>query len=121
MRRALAFVLVLAACQPGEDASERTSQSLVSPSASATVAGSSTWRRVADIPTARSEVAAAVFRGVVHLVGGFGGGNVVETYVADRWSAAARYPISVDHAMAAGVDTDGKPGLYVFGLCTGLG
>lgn len=46
------------------------------------------------------------------MVGGFGGGNVVETYVADRWSAAPRYPITVDHAMAAGVDATG---LYVFG------
>jgi N-acetylneuraminic acid mutarotase len=118
MRRALALILVLAACQPGEGAPERTSSvgsSSVSPSASATAVGSSAWRRVADIPTARSEVAAAVFRGAVYLVGGFGGGNVVETYVPDRWSTAARYPISVDHAMAAAVDVDGTPGLYVFG------
>jgi N-acetylneuraminic acid mutarotase len=60
-------------------------------------------------------VAAAVFRGVVYVVGGFGGGNVAETYVADRWSAAPRYPIAIDHAMAAAVDTAGTPGLYVFG------
>ena len=73
------------------------------------------WRRIADITTPRSEVAVGVFRGVVYVVGGFGGGNVAETYVADRWSAAARYPITVDHAMAAGVDTPGTPGLYVFG------
>jgi hypothetical protein len=73
------------------------------------------WRRVADITTARSEVAAAVFRGVVYVVGGFGGGNVAETYVADHWSTAPRYPIAVDHAMAAGVDSSGSPGLYVFG------
>src|SRR5207244_10173643 len=73
------------------------------------------WRRIADITTPRSEVAVGVFRGVVYVVGGFGGGNVAETYVADRWSAAPRYPITVDHAMAAGVDTAGTPGLYVFG------
>jgi len=29
-------------------------------------------------------------------VGGFGGGNVVETYVPDRWSATPRYPISAE-------------------------
>ncbi|HYV21472.1 MAG TPA: kelch repeat-containing protein [Candidatus Bathyarchaeia archaeon] len=75
----------------------------------------SAWKRIADITTPRSEVAAAVFRGVVYVVGGFGGGNVVETYVPDHWSAAPRYPIFVDHAMAAGVDTAGTPGLYVFG------
>jgi N-acetylneuraminic acid mutarotase len=115
VRVALTLVLILAACRPGEGAPARTSHSLVSPSASATTAATSAWRRVADIPTPRSEVAAAVVRGVVYLVGGFGGGNVVETYVADRWSTAARYPISVDHAMAAAVDTAGVPGLYVFG------
>lgn len=110
-------LLLLAACQPGDGAPERTLHVLTSasPSASASGPGTSAWRRVADIPTPRSEVAAAVFRGVVYLVGGFGGGNVVETYVPDRWSAAARYPISADHAMAAAVDTAGSPGLYVFG------
>jgi Kelch motif protein len=118
MRRALAAaVLVLVACGPGNGAPERTVQILSSPSPSAggTAAAAAAWRRVADITTPRSEVAAAVFRGVVYLVGGFGGGNVAETYVADRWSAAARYPISVDHAMGAGVETAGTPGLYVFG------
>jgi hypothetical protein len=110
MRRALAVVLVLAACRPIDGVPERTStlDSSASPSAAA-------WRRVADITTPRSEVAAAVFRGVVYVVGGFGGGNVVETYVADRWSTAPRYPIAVDHAMAAAVDAAGTPGLYVFG------
>ena len=117
-RTAFAVVLVLAACQPGEGVPERTTHLVSSSpvlSSSPTAAGASAWRRVADIPTARSEVAAAVFRGVVYVVGGFGGGDVVETYVNDRWSAAARYPIAVDHAMAAGVDTAGSPGLYVFG------
>ena len=104
MRLALAAVALLVACAPASPSA--------SPTATVAAAG---WRRVADIPTPRSEVAAAVFRGVVYVVGGFGGGNVVETYVPDRWSAAPRYPISVDHAMAAGVDTGGTPGLYVFG------
>ena len=112
MRRALAAaILVVVACGPnGVPERSFTSGSSASPSAAATTAGQPTWKRVADITTPRSEVAAAVFRGVVYLVGGFGGGNVAETYVADRWSAAARYPISVDHAMAAGVDTPGTPG-----------
>src|SRR5919201_6593185 len=77
--------------------------------------GAVTWRRIADIPTPRSEVAAAVFRGVAYVVGGFGGGNVVETFAADRWSRAASYPITVDHPMAAALDSEGTPGLYVFG------
>jgi hypothetical protein len=117
MHRALAVVvLVLAACGPlGEPSRKSTSGSSASPSTAGTIAGPAAWRRVADITTPRSEVAAAVFRGVVYVVGGFGGGNVAETYVADRWSAAPHYPITVDHAMAAGVDTAGTPGLYVFG------
>ncbi|HEY8823274.1 MAG TPA: kelch repeat-containing protein, partial [Candidatus Limnocylindria bacterium] len=115
MRLALALVLVLAACGPGDGAPERTFHfGSASPSPTGTAAAAA-WRRVADITTPRSEVAAAVFRGVVYVVGGFGGGNVAETYVADRWSPAPRYPIAVDHAMAAGVDTAGTPGLYVFG------
>ena len=69
------------------------------------------WRRVADITTPRSEVAVGVFRGVVYVVGGFGGGNVAETYVADRWSAAARYPITVDHANAPRTPTDRVHGI----------
>lgn len=117
MRRVLAAgVLVLVACGPiGVPERTFTVGSSASPLTAATTAAPAAWRRVADITTPRSEVAAAVFRGVVYLVGGFGGGNVAETYVADRWSAAARYPISVDHAMAAGVDTPGTPGVYVFG------
>jgi hypothetical protein len=118
MRLALAVVvLALAACGPGDGAPERTFHfgSSVSPSASATAGAPSSWRRLADITTPRSEVAATVFRGAVYVVGGFGGGSVVETYVADRWSPAPRYPIPVDHAMAAGVDIGGTPGLYIFG------
>ena len=117
-RAAFAVLLVLAACQPGAGVPERTvaiGSSSASPAASASAPATSAWRRVADIPTPRSEVAAAVFRGIVYVVGGFGGADVVETYANDRWSAAARYPIAVDHAMAAAVDTSGSPGLYVFG------
>ena len=115
MRLALALVLALAACGPiGVPERTFTFGSSASPSAAGT-AVPAVWRRVADITTPRSEVAAAVFRGVVYVVGGFGGGNIAETYVADKWSAAPRYPITVDHAMAAGVDTAGTPGLYVFG------
>ncbi len=108
MRLAL-VTLVLVSCTP----TVTPPASSVSPGPTNSAALS--WRRVADIPTPRSEVAVGVFRGVVYVVGGFGGPNVAETYIADRWSAAARYPISVDHAMAAGVDTAGTPGLYVFG------
>jgi non-specific serine/threonine protein kinase len=106
MRFAL-VALLLAACGHGDPAPPRT--------ATPAPPASLEWRRLADITTPRSEVAAAAFRGVVYVVGGFGGGNVVETYAGDRWSTAARYPIPVDHAMAAGADVAETPGLYVFG------
>src|SRR5256885_16636671 len=108
MRLAL-IGLLLAACVQGEPARSPTpaaapSSGGVAPTASTTLA----WRRIADLPTARSEVAAGILRGVVYVVGGLGGGDVVETLVGDRWLAAPRYPLSVDHAMAAGIDTPGS-------------
>src|SRR2546427_7690592 len=108
MRLAL-VTLVLVSCTP------TVAPPATSVSPAPTNSAALSWRRVADITTPRSEVAVGVFRGVVYVVGGFGGGNIAEAYVADRWSAAARYPIAVDHAMAAGVDTAGAPCLYLFG------
>jgi non-specific serine/threonine protein kinase len=114
MRFAL-LALVLLSCTDKVAPPATSAPTTPSVSPAPTSAAALSWRRVADITTPRSEVAAAVFRGVVYVVGGFGGANVVETYVGDRWSAAPRYPVPVDHAMAAGVDTAGTPGLYVFG------
>jgi N-acetylneuraminic acid mutarotase len=75
------------------------------------------WRRIADIPTARSEVAAVLFRGGIYVIGGFGGGNIVERYdmSLDRWSRAPDLPVSVDHAMAAAFETGETSGIYVMG------
>src|SRR5919108_4870666 len=48
-----------------------------STSASASPPPVASWRRIADIPTARSEVAAVIFRGGIYVIGGVcGGGNV---------------------------------------------
>ncbi|MDP9245752.1 MAG: galactose oxidase [Chloroflexota bacterium] len=76
------------------------------------------WRRIGDIPTARSEVATAVLRDAIFVVGGFGGGRIVEAYATDRtagWAGPKReYPLEVDHAMAAA--TLGDTGsLFVLG------
>jgi non-specific serine/threonine protein kinase len=120
MRLALIAVL-LAACAPAPPGglSDPGRFPSISPSAptvaTSSPAGASAWRRIADIPTPRSEVAAVVFRGTIFVVGGFGGGDVVEALAGDRWSAAPHYPLAVDHAMAAGVDAEGTPGVYVFG------
>src|SRR5436190_2144888 len=102
MRLAL-VTLVLVSCTP------TVAPPATSVSPGLTNSAALSWRRVADITTPRSEVAVGVFRGVVYVVGGFGGGNVAETYVADRWSAAARWstaaplPTPRDHLAAAAI------------------
>src|SRR5437867_492874 len=121
--RLVLLVLLLGACAaPGEGLPESTTQTLVtrSPSASSAPTGSSAaiaWRRIPDIPTARSEVAATAFRGEVYVIGGFGGGRVVEIFDGQRWRRGPDLPLEVDHAMAASVsDTaDAGAGVYVFG------
>src|SRR5437773_11853919 len=88
MRLALAAAFVLAACGPiGVPERTFTFGSSASPSAAGATSPAA-WRRVADITTPRSEVAAAVFRGVVYVVGGFGGGNIAETYVGSKRAGA---------------------------------
>ena len=74
------------------------------------------WRRIPDIPTGRSEVAATVFRSEVYVIGGFGGGRVVEIFDGQRWRRGPDLPLEVDHAMAASVP-DGVvgAGVYVLG------
>jgi hypothetical protein len=78
-----------------------------------------TWSRIADIPTPRSEVAAAVHQTTIYVIGGFGGRERVERYVAPgRWERVADLPHGVDHAMAAsvsGLQTRADQGVFVFG------
>src|SRR6266550_1524862 len=122
MRRSLALIAIaVAACGPGE----RPSAVTLTPSRPAATAASSpaplAWRRLADIPTPRSEVAAAVFQQEkVYVIGGIGGPNRVERYDAAtaRWDRVADLPHGVDHPMSAavfGIQTSGDEGVYVFG------
>jgi non-specific serine/threonine protein kinase len=79
-----------------------------------------TWSRIADIPTPRSEVAAAFHPlGGIYVIGGFGGPERVERYTASsRWERVADLPHGVDHAMAAsvaGLQVPADEGIYVFG------
>jgi non-specific serine/threonine protein kinase len=123
--RLVLLALLLGACiAPGEGAPESTTQvlrtSATPSSARGSTAGASTaplaWRRIPDIPTGRSEVAATVFRNEVYVIGGFGGGRVVEIYDGQRWRRGPDLPLEVDHAMAASVP-DGVvgAGVYVLG------
>jgi N-acetylneuraminic acid mutarotase len=121
----LLAALVAAACAPAPTTSSAsaTAGSTVAASSRPATAPSSAsgtapaWRRLADIPTPRSEVAATVFRGGIYVIGGFGGGRVVERYdpSVDRWSRAPDLPIEVDHAMAAAIDDGAGAGIYAIG------
>jgi hypothetical protein len=66
------------------------------------------WRRGADAPTRRSEVAAAVLGGRIFVVGGFGSGTggLVEAYdpAADRWERHAPLPVGLHHTAAVAFD-----------------
>ena len=114
MRLVLLGLLISACVAPGEGAPESTTQILrtsATPSSAALA-----WRRIPDIPTGRSEVAATVFRSEVYVIGGFGGGRVVEIFDGQRWRRGPDLPLEVDHAMAASVpDGIDGAGVYVFG------
>jgi N-acetylneuraminic acid mutarotase len=127
MRLVLLGLLISACVAPGEGLPSRTISFLVSASPSPSSAANTSsapggtsatlaWRRIPDIPTPRSEVAAAVFRDEVYVIGGFGGGRVVEIFDGQRWRRGPDLPLEVDHAMATAVSdaTDGA-GVYVFG------
>jgi non-specific serine/threonine protein kinase len=124
MRRVLLGLLISACVAPGEGAPSSTTQTLIgSPSPATSAAATSStalaWRRIPDIPTGRSEVAATVFRNDVYVVGGFGGGRVVEIFDGQRWRRGPDLPLAVDHPMAAAVEetpaSAAGAGVYVLG------
>ncbi|TMF65095.1 MAG: hypothetical protein E6I20_06555 [Chloroflexi bacterium] len=120
MRLALLLALAAVACQPievapssGTPPTEPATRASVGAPSSSPAGSPAQWRRIADIPTPRSEVAADV-------IGGFGGADRVERYDAatGRWDRLADLPHGVDHAMSAavfGIQTSGDEGVYVFG------
>ena len=121
MRSLPAALVLVIACQappPSSGGAPAASAVTATPSAATAAPSAPTaragWRRIADIPTARSEVAAAVAGGRVYVIGGFGGGTVVERYdpATDRWDRAPSLPLAVDHPMAASVV---ERTVYVFG------
>jgi len=128
VRLALLLALAAVACQPIEVARSSGTPSASGSGVSGGAPGSTSgaappaqWRRIADIPTPRSEVAAAVYQqDKVYVIGGFGGADRVERYDAatGRWDRLADLPHGVDHAMSAavfGIQTSGDEGVYVFG------
>ncbi|HUG06754.1 MAG TPA: hypothetical protein VMQ78_09445, partial [Candidatus Limnocylindria bacterium] len=121
--RLVLLALLLGACiAPGEGAPSETTYTLgtssPAPAASAATTrspGALAWRRIPDIPTGRSEVAATVFRNEVYVIGGFGGTRVVEIFDGQRWRRGPDLPLGVDHPMAASVSEAAGAGVYVFG------
>jgi N-acetylneuraminic acid mutarotase len=122
MRLVLLVVLIGACANPGGGVPSSTahvsigSATPTAPSATTTSAAVGAWRRIPDIPTPRSEVAATVFRDHVYVIGGFGGPRVVEIFDGQRWRRGPDLPLGVDHPMAASVaDPLAGAGVYVFG------
>ena len=68
--------------------------------------GGLVWRNAAALPSPRQEVAAAVLRGALYVVGGLDGRGrgLRETLRLDvganAWTRLADYPFAVDHALA---------------------
>jgi N-acetylneuraminic acid mutarotase len=83
----------------------------------AALAGAGGWQSGAQLPTPRSEVAAAVIEGKIAVVGGFladgRSSQAADLYspLEDRWTRLPDLPVAVNHAMAAAAG--GK--LYVAG------
>src|SRR2546428_2977998 len=124
MRRSLGLIaLALAACTapPAPVGTPRRPASRTSTPGPATASAPLAWRRLADGPPPRSEIAAAVYQQAkVYVIGGFGGPDRVERYdaVTGRWDRIADLPHGVDHAMSSavfGLQTRGDEGVYVFG------
>lgn len=125
VRRVLAgllFLVLATACGAGQDPTIR------GPSPGATPVGPANldrleWRKMAPVPTPRTEVAAAESAGKIFVAGGFDKDGVtvstLEIYdvSSDSWSKGPDLPIEVNHATAAAIG-----GLvYVFGGYTGPG
>ncbi len=124
-----AAVVVLVACQPpavqGPTPTAATASAVTTASASAVASAGATaaaWKRIADIPTGRSEVAVAASpqQSKVFVIGGSGGPERVELYdlASGRWERGPDLPIGVDHAMAAaseGLQSSAPQGVFVFG------
>jgi N-acetylneuraminic acid mutarotase len=103
-------------------ASASADRSASAPALASAGATAAAWKRIADIPTGRSEVAVAVSeqQSKVFVIGGSGGPERVELYdlATGTWGRAPDLPIRLDHAMAAaaeGLQSSAPQGVFVFG------
>ena len=111
--RLAAAALLLAGCWAGRFPTASSPDHGAEAPLSDEAAGVDGWRAGAPMPTARSEMRAAVVDGVFYVPGGFGGLTSFEAYDAAEgsWTALAPMPEPAHHMMATG--HDGK--VFVFG------
>ena len=120
----VAATVSIVACQsaPATTGATPAAASATASALATSAATAAAWKRIADIPTGRSEIAAAVSeqQSKVFVIGGSGGPQRVEFYdlATARWERAPDLPIGVDHAMAAsseGLQSSAPQGVFVFG------
>jgi hypothetical protein len=120
LRMAAAAALLLAACTDfREEAPSDAPLQPVAPSEG----GGAAWRRLAPLPSERTEVAAAAVGRRIWVLGGYApdGATLARAEVydtaTDTWSRGPDLPVAVNHAMAATLDGV----LYVAGGNDGRG
>jgi hypothetical protein len=117
---AVAAALLLAGCTYFQDPAP--SEAPLQP-ATPSEGGGAAWRRLAPVPTERTEVAAAAVGRRIWVLGGYApDGKTVATAevydtATDTWSRGPDLPVAVNHAMAATLDGV----LYVAGGNDGRG
>lgn len=91
-------------------------------SSAAVGAAAEPWRRVASLPTARSEMPATVLDGLIYVPGGLGAfGRTLSVFEAyspseDSWRSLPSLPIGLHHSGAAAA----SDAIFVFGGYTGI-
>jgi Kelch motif len=111
-RRVLAgaAVLGLAACTGGPAPEGGPDRTAAPASTAAPAAGEPAWRRLAEAPSPRTEVAAAAVGDRIWVLGGYGpdGATLATAEVYDTstgtWARGPDLPVAVNHAMAATLD-----------------
>lgn len=132
LRRLLLSLTVVAAALASSGATESGAQDVsqtaysckpqpATPEASSVAATTAigTWTELAEMPRQRSELGAAAIGDTIYIVGGFGGGAMLDCYhpATGTWGVGADMPVAVHHPGVTALD--GR--LYVAGGYTETG
>lgn len=109
----VAALLLLTACAAGQIPAAPAAGEVDGPGPGDVAEQAAGWQSGAAMPTARSEMRAAVVDGIFYVPGGFGGLTSFEAYdpANDSWTELAPMPQPAHHMMVAG--HSGK--VFVFG------